>query len=698
MTDKITPEHLRRTAFVYVRQSSVHQVRHHRESRTRQYALADRARELGFAKTIVIDEDQGRSGSGLQQRPGFARLLTAICEGEAGAVLALEASRLARNNRDWYHLIDLCALTASLILDDDGVYDPRLLNDRLLLGLKGNMAEFELGLLRQRAREAFEQKIRRGHALWELPVGFVRTDEDRIEKIADRQVQEALQGVFQKFGELGSARQTMLWYRDQRIPLPQALPGTGGREILWRLPSAHRVHQIVRNPVYAGALAYGRTTAKTVVADGRPRKSGTRQRRPREEWTVLILDDHPGYTTWEEYLKNQSVLESNLARAGGTTRGAARNGPALLAGLLRCGRCGRKLSVVYSGRGGRVPRYACTGGRTDRGNSACLSLGGVSIESAVTRQVLEAIRPAGIEAAIAAVRQLSDAHSEKCRSVELALEKARFEVRRAQRQYDAADPENRLVAGELETRWNHALLRVSELEQELATVETARTELTPEQTQRLFQLADDLPTLWNQPDASPETRKRILRAVLHEIVVDTDEQKREHVMHLHWQGGVHTTLRAPCNTPGRRRIRTDQTALDLIRELSKVCSDQAIAAILNRLGSRTGSGDTWRVHSVHQARYYYRLPNHHNDRRWLTIEKAATEVGVSHTVVRRLVRQGTLPATQVVKSTPWIIDRQALSLADVRREIEAVRAGRQLRPRDPKQAELPLKTSTLQEV
>ena len=262
MSAKIRPEHLRRVVFVYVRQSSPHQVRHHQESRRRQYALADRARTLGFTETVVIDEDQGKSGSGLQERSGFGRLLTAVCDGQVGAVFAIEASRLARNNRDWYHLIDLCALTDTLILDDDGVYDPRGLNDRLLLGLKGSMAELELGLLRQRARAAFEQKIRRGHALWELPVGFVRTEEDRVEKIADRQVQEAVETVFRKFRELGSARQTMLWYHDQHMPLPQAQPGTGSRDIVWRLPTGHRLYQLVKNPTYAGVLAYGKTAAQ----------------------------------------------------------------------------------------------------------------------------------------------------------------------------------------------------------------------------------------------------------------------------------------------------------------------------------------------------------------------------------------------------------------------------------------------------
>lgn len=251
MSDKITPQHRQRAAYVYVRQSCAHQVRHHRESQRRQYALAERAKTMGFAKTVVIDEDQGRSGSGLEHRPGFGQLLNAVCAGDAGAVFALEASRLARNSRDWSHLVDLCGLTETLLVDDEGVYDPRQLNDRLLLGLKGTMSEFELGLFRQRARLAFEQKVGRGYAMWEVPVGFVRREDDRVEKTADLQVQQAIEGVFKKFRELDSARQTTLWYRDEHIRLPLVKPGSSGKEILWRLPSGQRINQILKNPCWA---------------------------------------------------------------------------------------------------------------------------------------------------------------------------------------------------------------------------------------------------------------------------------------------------------------------------------------------------------------------------------------------------------------------------------------------------------------
>ncbi len=689
MNDKIRSEHLKRTAYVYVRQSSLHQVRHHHEGRERQYELANRARQLGFAKTVVIDEDQGRSGSGLVDRPGFAELLAVVCRGEAGAVFALEASRLARNNRDWHHLIDLCGMTGTLIIDHDGIYDPLQLNDRLLLGLKGTMSEFELALFRQRAREAFERKIERGHAMWEVSVGFVRSEDDRLEKTPDRQVQQSIDGVFKKFRELGSARQTMLWYRDERIPLPHLKPGTAGREVVWRLPTDSRIRQVLKNPCYAGALAYGKTVTATVMDNGRVRKTRTQKRKPQDKWTVLILDNHPGYITWEEYHDNLKTLESNMAQREGNG-GAAKRGAALLSSLLRCGRCGRKLFVAYSGKGGRTPRYACHGGRTDRGHASCLSLSGMNIERAVVEQVLEAVQPVGIKSALAAIDQAANQHIEKQQSLELALEKARYEAQRAQRQYDAVDPENRLVAGELESRWNVALSRVSGLEEELDQRKSERTTLTDEQQERLLELGSDLSKLWDDPTTSSELKKRVLRTVLHEIIINDDREKKEHHLVLHWQGGVHTELRVRRNGHGQRRQHTHKDAIELIRELSKVCSDQTIAATLNRLGYRTGAGKTWRVHSVYSTRWYHKLSNYRNSDEWLTIDQTAKQLGVSHTVIRRLIKQQKLSATQVVESTPWMIHRDALSSPIVQAEVAAVQCGRQLRRADPNQKELPL--------
>ena len=689
MNDKITMQHLDRGAYVYVRQSTHQQVRNNHQGRQRQYDLGACASELGFREVKVIDDDQGKTGSGLVERPGFAALLAAVCSGEVGAVFALEASRLARNNRDWHHLIDLCSLTNTLIIDGEGVYDPQQVNDRLLLGLKGTMSEFELSLFRQRARKAFEMKVAAGHALWELPVGFTRDEQDRVEKIADRQVQAAIQSVFTKFRELGSSRQTTLWFRDNKISLPQVVSGTRGREVLWRLPSESRVRQVMKNPCYAGALAYGRTEAKVSVEQGRARKSSTRSRKPQEKWKMLLLDNHDGYITWQEFQENLSMLDANSRQREPTAESVAKKGTALLGGLLRCSHCGRKLFVGY-GKNKTQPRYLCHGGREARGSSSCQSMGGVNLDRAVSEAVLEAIRPAGIEAAIEAMQKFDQQHDERRHQLQLSLEKAHFEVDRARRQYDQVDPANRLVAGELESRWNATLERTVEIEQQLEALSVERHELSESQRLELLELGQDLPLLWNHESANADLKKRILRTVLEEIMIGDDAERANHLLVLHWKGGVHTELSVRRNKPGKKYSETSVTALELIEELSKVCSDQAIAATLNRLGFLTGGGKTWRLHSVHNARYIHRLTNYRKQKDWVTIEQAATELGVSHTVIRRLIREDVLPATQVVPSTPWIIDLKSLGLADVVTAVSAVRSGRQLPKRDPQQPEFPL--------
>lgn len=689
MSEKIRTEHRQRIAYVYVRQSTDRQVREHLESQRRQFALADRARELGFGQVVVIDDDLGRSGSGSQDRPGFTRLLASVCQGIAGAVLALEASRLARNNRDWHHLIDLCAITDTVLIDDDGVYDPRQLNDRLLLGLKGSLAEFELGLMRQRARESLEQKIRRGHAVWRPPVGFERSEDMRLEMIPDRQVQEAIRGVFRKFRQLGSARQTMLWYCTENIPLPETKPGRENREIQWRLPNRMRILQFLKNPCYAGAFAWGRSVVSTVVNEGRAKRGG-RHRQAMKDWKVLIVDHHPGYITWEEFLENQRMLEANRTNKEWGS-GAAKRGPALLAGLLRCGRCGHKLFTRYGGVNDDVPRYICRGDRRNNPIPQCLSVGGLRVDEAVARAVFEALEPAGIQAALLATKQLQQQEDEQIRSLRLALEKARYEVDRARRQYDAVDPANRLVAGELERRWNEALQQAAELERRLADAESRYTPVTDAEQLRLLELATDLSKLWRHPATPVELKKRLLRSVLQEIVIDATNDPPRNELRLHWKGGVHTKLMVARNPRGKHGRATSADALELIRELSKVCDDRATAAVLNRLGYRTGAGNSWQASRIADVRSHHRLPNYEKRTDWLTQSQAAEELKVSHTVIQRLIEERTLPARQVVKCAPWIIERANLALPAVQAAIQALRAGRRSPSTHPAQRELPLK-------
>ena len=674
MSEKIKPQHLERGAYVYVRQSTPYQVRNNLESKQRQYALEGRAQQLGFSKVVVIDEDLGRSGSGIQERPGFGRLLASVCQGLAGAVFALEASRLARNNRDWHHLVDLCALTETLLIDCDGIYDPRQLHDRLVLGLKGTMSEFELGLLRQRAREAFEQKVRRGFALWEVPVGFIRTEEGQIEKTPDRQVQQAVVSVFRKFQQLGSARQATIWFREEQILVPKTKPGTAGQEVIWGVPSSGRIRQMLKNPCYAGTFAYGKTAARTRIEEGRARQS-SRYRKPQNEWKVLLLGHHPGYIGWEEYLENQQRLEANVALYEGEGSGAAKLGAALLSGLLRCGQCGRKLQVVYSGTSGRVPRYVCRGDRGDRESSRCLTVGSLRLDRAVAQSVLGAIQPAGIEAAVKLTECAQFEDDEKRKALELALERARYEEKRARRQFDAVEPENRLVAGELEARWNGALARVAEAEGRLVAAGKAAEPLSEQQKKELVALSEDLTGLWNHPDAPIQLKKRILRMVLTEIIIDTDADSATHRLRLHWAGGVHTELRVERNKPGQHRHSADRSVIELVSELAKICQDKMIAAILNRLGYKTGQEKTWNASRVAGLRGYHKIAPFQKQDDWVTQEEAARELQVSDTVVKRLIRERVLPAKQVVKFAPWIIEKNNLLLPAVQQQVKAARRG-----------------------
>jgi len=433
---KITADQLVRDAFVYIRQSTADQLLHNLESRRRQYGLADRARQLGWTTVEVIDDDLGRSGGGIN-RPGFERLLAAICEGLVGAVFAIEASRLARNGRDWHTLIEFCGLVGTVIVDEDGVYDPRHPNDRLLLGMKGTMSELELSLFRQRSQEALKQKARRGALFLSVAAGYVRTGRDRIEKDPDQRVQDALNLVFAKFAELQSVRQVHVWLRDECIALPVASHRAAeGRSIAWKLPLYNTVHNILTNPVYAGAYAFGRTMSKVSVEDGRKRiKRGLR--RPQSEWEVLLRDQHEGYITWSEFERNQRVIANNATGKGSAVTGAVRRGELLLAGLLRCGHCGRKLYVGYGGKAGR---YYCQGALVNHGTTRCISFGGLRADAAVGTEVLRVLKPLGIDAAVKALAAQTSEISAAHRQLDLALQEAHFAAAHARRQYDAVDP------------------------------------------------------------------------------------------------------------------------------------------------------------------------------------------------------------------------------------------------------------------
>ncbi len=682
MNNKISDHHLQRTAYIYIRQSTLQQVRNNIESSRRQYELEDRAKELGFQTVIVIDDDLGISGSGSQQRPGFARLLNAVCNGEVGAVFALEASRLARNNRDWHHLIDLCVLTATLVVDDEGIYDPRHLNDRLLLGLKGTMSEFELGILRQRAQGAYRKKVMRGEVLTRVPVGFVRDGKTGIAITPDLEIQQAIKTLFNQFESRGSLRQVLLWYHKEKINFPAVRYRHGSHQVDWQLPNYQHLLRVIRNPTYAGAFAWGKSGSRTSVVAGRSQKSSG-HKLPMEQWQVLIKDHHPGYLTWDKYMNNLEKLAANRSRSHQTATGAAKKGGAILAGLLRCRQCGHKLHVGYRGKDGRAPRYFCLTGNKEQGNPSCLSFGGVKVQNAVIDLVIKTCQPLGIEASLHAFKNRDDQKAQKRKALELSLERLRYKADHARRQYDAVDPANRLVASELEARWNETLTAVGEAEAMLTLEPEAAHKLTTEQREQLRHLGGNLRELWNHPDSSNDLKKRILRTVIEEIIVDINHERGHIKMEIHWKGGVHTSVRTHKNKVGLNRNATDKTIVELVREMAKAWRDKYIAGQLNRLGLKTGKGNNWNETRVKNLRRENKIPvlSKAPERDWKTMEEAASFLNISVASTRTMIRKEVLPARQIIPGSPWMIEINDLDSEPVQSYLQQTRSGK-TPPRD----------------
>jgi DNA invertase Pin-like site-specific DNA recombinase len=674
MTSKLTPAHLQRRAIVYVRQSSPTQLLHNRESQLRQYNLANYAREMGFAEVETIDEDLGRSGSGLVDRPGFQRLVTEVCEGQVGAVFCLEASRLARNGRDWHHLIELCGLIGAVLIDPEGVYDPRLSNDRLLLGLRGTMSEFELSVLRQRSLAAIRQKASRGELRFCLPVGFCRGSNDSIEIDPDRRVQNAVHLVFQKFEQRGSARQVLLWFREENVSLPAVGYDSKNQQIYWKPPLYHTILAILTNPMYAGAYAFGRTEVRTKVSMGRARRTEG-HRKPQDQWTVLIRDHHPGYITWERFEANQKVIAENARMKSRMGRQSGRGGRSLLVGVMRCHRCSRMLRVHYLGKNRQEMRYQCINGHINQGVPKCISFGGVRIDQVVSDEILKVVQPVAIDAALRAAEQRSQQQNERVRALELELEQARYEARLAGRRYESVDPDNRLVASELEARWNASLHRIKDLESKFDQIMRESSNEPVIDKAGLLRLAEDLPAIWESPTTDLALKQRIIRIVIEEIVANVDEQTQEVVLVIHWAGGRHSELRVPKLKTGRHGRCTKTEAVDLVRQMASGYTDEEIALTLNRIGLRTGAGNTWNEMRVRSLRQYLKLPVCRVEQRagQLNLQRAAEQLGVSASVVRRLIKMRILPAAQIVSGAPWQIDAKDIASPEVIRAATALK-------------------------
>ncbi len=657
MTGKVESAHLRRAAYVYVRQSTLAQVERNTESLERQYGLVDRAVALGWAASdvVVIDRDLGRSAKSADGREGFERLVADVGLGKVGVVLGIEVSRLARRNSDWYRLLDLCALTDTLIADADGVYHPGLHNDRLLLGLKGTMSEAELHVLRTRMREGALHKAAKGELRLPLPAGLDYDELGKVRITPDEAVADAIATVFAYFEELSSARQVMLRLVAEERRLPRR--GPSDRQVRWAPASYRAVHDILTNPSYAGVYAFGRKRVRRTVHDGVVRERVVPA--PREEWHAFLAGHHPGFITLERYEANQARLRANWSPPRGEGGGAAREGRALLQGLVRCGRCGRKMQVGYSGRS-LTPRYCCTRGRGMYGKASCQSVGGVRIERQVADAVFEALAPAAIDATLRAMEQLTDAHQARVRSAELELERARQDADRARRQYDRCEPENRLVARTLESEWERQLASMHHAEQRLSAIRVARPEpLSEEEVAWCRHAGADLRAVFDAPTTTDRERKLLLRAMVAEVVLTVERERQRALMRILWEGGAVTEHEVTMPKAGSHAA-TDEDTLQLVRRLAEDYPDHQIAGILARQGRLTGAGKPFTAHRVRSLRNHHKIPAATPRKpppgsEAFTVAGAAKELGVSTATVHRWLREGFITGEQTTRNAPWQI-------------------------------------------
>ena len=663
---KIGPAHLGRDAYVYVRQSTLTQVREHTESLTRQYELRERAVLLGWDahQVKVIDADLGRSGSEMTAREGFKELVADVGLGQVGIIFGIEVSRLARNNTDWYQLLDLCALTNTLIADSDGVYHPGEFNDRLVLGLKGTMSEAELHLIRSRLTAGLRHKAARGELRQGLPVGFDYDLDDRVMVSADEAVVEAIAAVFRRFAELGSARQVLLSLRQDGLLLPRR-PGRTGR-IGWAPATYPAVHDFLTNPCYAGAFVFGRTrTEKRLDPAGRILTRTVAL--PRDEWAVLICDHHPGFIDWATFEANTASLRANWRPPRGAGGGAVREGSALLQGLIRCGRCGRMMQTGYSGSRGNCPRYVCARAKQlYGGEQGCQSLGGRRLEQRVLAEVFAVLAPAALEATVQALRDAEQAHADSLRVFTLAVERARFEADRARRQYDAVEPENRLVGRTLERALETRLGEQRQAERDLLTQQARRpTLLSTDELAWLSRAGADVKAIFDAPTTTFRDRKQLLRTILTEVVLTIDEQKRTATLKIIWQGGSSTEQVMIMNKAGGHARTTDEDTVSLISRLAQHYNDTTIAMILSRQRRRTGTGLTFtksRVKSLRVSRGIaaYQPPDEtvataSQDGVVVTVAEAERLLGVGKATIYRWLADGFLTGEQLTPGAPWQI-------------------------------------------
>jgi len=660
-TPKLEPRHLRLQAMVYVRQSTQRQVIENQESTRRQYQLAERARQMGWAlpQVQVIDDDLGMSGASSHQRTGFQRLVAAIGLGEVGIVLVTEVSRLSRRNSDWHRVIELCAVFRTLIADEDGIYDPQDPNDRLLLGVKGTLFAAELHILRARMRGNLLNKARRGELALRLPVGYRRLGDGTVVLDPEEQVRQTLARILDRFAILRNARAVQRELNAQRLQMPRLIQaGADAGKLVWVQPTYQMIQQVLTSPVYAGMFVYGRR--KLEMTPGDPPVMAER-RRPVEEWDIAVPDVYPAYLSYDQYLRNRQQLRDNMYNFAKKGRGAPRNGMALLQGLVLCGVCGRRMTVSH---GREYRRYECRRAQLDYAAAPCQAFPVRHLDAAVAAVFLDAVQPAALGTALEAFAIMERERRDLDRHWQLRIERARYEAERAQRQYDAVEPENRSVARSLEARWNAALEALEALKAEYAVMQ--RTDLLPlgdADRAGVQRLATDLPALWRAETTTMADRKRLLRLVVTEVTLTTQPEQRRADVKVLWCSGAVTAHTAD-RPPGGQHQRTAAGVVDRLADLAGSHPDHQVAARLNAEGLRTRTGKDWTYARVQSMRKQHAIstgcpldPDQAAARAdgLVSSRTAADRLGVSLSLVNLWAKQGVLMHDQrVTASKVWV--------------------------------------------
>jgi DNA invertase Pin-like site-specific DNA recombinase len=676
---KIAPAHLRRRAVIYVRQSSDGQVKNNLESQQLQYALAPRATGLGFRDVEILDVDLGASAAvAAKRRDGFERLLGAVALGEVGLILSRELSRLLRTDKDFCQLVELCQLFDTLLGDEHTIYDVSRMDDQLVLGIKATMSVVELKVLRMRLLEGKENKARRGTLYPRLPPGYVWAAPGQVAKDPNLRVQEAMALVFAKFRETWSIRQTFKWFRDHEVEVPVTQARGGTLVVVFQRPRPTFIAKVLHNPFYAGAYVWGRHPVEVVWRDGQLRKRRTPPVPP-EQARVFLPNHHEGYIDWPTFEEHQRMIQRNHFRGeSDDTAGAARAGKGLLTGLLRCRRCGRKLHVRYWGKAGTSARYVCPGDFVSGGGRYCVAFGGATVDRRFSDEILRVLSPLGIRASLEAIDRLSGEDDAERLARQRQVQQLEYIAARAFEQYNAVDARNRLVASELERRWNETLADLARARAQVTALDDRRQPVTAEERQAFVAFGERFADVWQQATCPIELKKQIVRSVIEDVLVDEQPPGRLSFI-VHWKGGSHTTFEM-AKVSAKSMHRTADADLDVIRKMASRYGDDAIARVLNKLGRRTGKGKPWSQTAVKTARR-----NHDVDGRALSLvdadvlslQGAARYTATSDTTIKKLVDAGVLPMRQVVPFAPWEIQRADLESERVRVVLDRLkRTGR----------------------